>query len=78
MSLQAARACIEKVSNNEAFRQLLEGAPSKRERYQIAQREGLVFTKEEWDLVVSEDKRAPQIFGSLGRANCYFPGECRA
>jgi predicted ribosomally synthesized peptide with nif11-like leader len=78
MSLESARACVERIGIDESFRRLLENTFSKTERYQVAQSEGMCFTKEEWDFVVAEDRLAPQVFGSIGRAACYFPGECRA
>ncbi len=54
MSIESAKAFVEKVKNDEEFRIKLGAAENKDERQAMAKAAGFDFTEEEWHIVTSQ------------------------
>jgi predicted ribosomally synthesized peptide with nif11-like leader len=81
MSIDSARAFLERVKTDEAWREALSAADSKDERLAMARAEGFDFTKEELKMVKYElsDEDLDAVVGGVshhGNWCCSWFTEC--
>ncbi len=69
MSIESAKAFLERVKNDEDFRKELEGKTSVEERIKFAKAQGFDFTKDE-SRKVNESLSDEQLDGVSGGAIC--------
>ncbi len=65
MSIENAKALLERVKNDAEFRSKMEAAGSKEERTRLAQAEGFYCTEDEWNKATNEmsDEELVQVSG---------------
>ena len=73
MSIESAKAFVEKLKNDEDWRNKLNAAENKEERLAMAKAEGFDFTEEEFQDVRSElgDEELDGVAGGCGMWSMY-------
>ncbi len=74
MSIENARAFLNRIRNDEELRSRLEAAETKEERLKLAKAEGCGFTEDEWNEVRTE-LSVEDLDGSSG-GSCSWNWEC--